>query len=46
MISNKIYSADIIRALAIIFIVIFHFFEELTPFGWLGVDMFFFYLDF
>jgi peptidoglycan/LPS O-acetylase OafA/YrhL len=41
MISNKIYNADIIRALAIIFVVIFHFFEELMPFGWLGVDMFF-----
>ena len=41
MISNKIYSADIIRSLAIIFVVLFHFFEELMPFGWLGVDMFF-----
>lgn len=41
MISNKIYSADIVRSLAIIFVVLFHFFEELMPFGWLGVDMFF-----
>ena len=39
--SYQILQADIIRALAITFVVIFHFFEDFMPYGWLGVDIFY-----
>jgi peptidoglycan/LPS O-acetylase OafA/YrhL len=38
---RKILSADLVRALAILFVATYHFFPELIPNGWVGVDLFF-----